>query len=251
MNYIFGDLKRYHIDARDFFPDLTFQPLMSDQIEVSDDSSLKRCLNTDREVLYVGQVRNGKRNGFGSEFYPKARCGNGIKVKAFFFEDQIDGEPVHIYNSKAELVFVGKPFNCQNLYVKIFWLTQTLGIYDANKPVSGILYTEDGWPLFVGGLKDYKPHGHCLFFDENKCLECQGNFTAGQIDDENFKIYYKSGYIKFEGYARLNGDSGRGKLYHDGLFGTRLCFEDMDVIHMVNDIGNFLLMIDIRGAAEV
>lgn len=244
MNQIFMDLKKYHIDIRDFLPDLGFPPLNSSYILDHNDCShnithnsmnnntnqiIKRCLSTDnKNVQYIGQVRNNNRNGYGTEFYTNTtlnkrantNCNfnNAIKVKAFFFEDKIDGEPVHIYNESGDLVFVG--------------------IYDQNKPVRGVIYTSDGWPLFVGGLNEFKPHGHCLFFDENKCLECQGSFCNGEINDDNFKIYYKSGYIKFEGYAKLDGVRGKGKLFHDGLFGTRMCFEDMELVHMVNDAKN-------------
>lgn len=118
MNFIFDDLTKYHIDIRDYLPNLEFSSLTSKYIEESENTGLKRCLSKDKEVLYIGQVRNGMRNGFGSEFYPKAQGGSTLKVKGFFFDDKIDGEPVHIYSSKGDLTFVG--------------------IYEDNQPASGI-----------------------------------------------------------------------------------------------------------------
>lgn len=69
-------------------------------------------------------------------------------------------------------------------------------------------------------------------------MESRGYFSHGKIDDWQFRIFYKSGYIKFEGHAKNDDKDGKGRLYHDGLFGTRLCFEDMDLIHMVNDVSS-------------
>lgn len=101
---------------------------------------------------------------------------------------------------------------------------------DSDKPYTGQVFklNKKGKKAFEGYLKDGKPNGEFIFYDENEAIEKKENYKNGEKDGE-FVEYFKDGKLrhikhykegkedgKFENYKN-NGNKIYEGYYSDGL----------------------------------
>lgn len=192
----FPNISTYTFDLKAEFPDITLQPFNPDNIEYEKQKNLYSYCDREKQIFYEGQILDGKRNGFGVEYYSP----NYPKISGYFLDDKLEGSFNKVFDPNGNTIFVGKFYNEQ--------------------PVLGIVY----WPKniansmrFAGTFKEWKIYGERVyFFYDDSSLKCVGKFTEGYVDDENLQIFHRNGVTWFKGYCKKDQE-GKGTIYHNQL----------------------------------
>ena len=153
-----------------------------------------RCWNQKGNLIYNGEIKDEKRNGYGVEYYENTQK---VKFDGKFKDDKPNGNFCKYYDENGYMIFLG---NFANGFPEF-------GIF-FDKEIDSVKY--------IGWFKDYKLHGeNCYQFGKGDKILASGQFIYGMPDNQNFTIYYKSGCVLYEA---KNDDKIYGHVYHDGLF---------------------------------
>ena len=177
-------------------------------------------------LIFEGQYQNGKKSGFGNEYYDNGKIKfegkylNGNKIKGIGFNRKgkihfilnDNGKGKEIYNNK-NIQFKGEYLNGKR------WNGKG---YDYNgKEDSEIKYGE-------GYIKDYSDFGELKFvgkyingerwkgkkFNKYGYLKFDGEYLNGRKWKGKGKEYYENGNLKFDGEYKYGERNGRGKEYY-------------------------------------
>lgn len=96
-------LDAYYADIKLEFQSLCeIPPLNEKKIFFSSTYIQHRCFDSNGNLIYVGEVKNNMRNGFGTEYYPYT---NKVKFEGKFKENKPNGNFCKFYNSDGYLLF--------------------------------------------------------------------------------------------------------------------------------------------------
>lgn len=179
------------------FENLIFQPLDPKRTFYRENDlqfiSFNKMSNS---IAYQGEMQNGKRHGFGIEYYKDTE---NIKYKGKFDNDTPNGAFCHFYDINGFLIY--------------------LGDFKQGEPCRGVFYyPSSNIVKYIGSFIDYKLHGkNCHIFTYIEDLLANGEFKFGQTINENFEMYYPSGCLLYKG-SQNDNYLNFGVFYHDGLY---------------------------------
>ena len=173
---------------------------------------------------YIGEFKNGKKNGFGKTFSEK-----NIIYKGSWKNDLYHGKGV-LFDKYDDIIYEGCWKNGMKNGYGIFYekeygvCSKYAGDFcDDKKDGYGVIYYDSfgKWKKWYSGWwKNNKKNGDGLCFDDNKL------YYEGQMKD-NYesgfgKRFYQDGTLQYKGYFDENEYNGEGILYY--IDGT-ICFE--------------------------
>jgi antitoxin component YwqK of YwqJK toxin-antitoxin module len=190
----FPNFQTLAFDIESTLPDISLPPLDPDHIIHNKTKNLYSYSDHRLKIYYEGQISNGKRNGFGVEFYSPRQP----KISGYFLNDSLQGSLNKVFSEFGETIFVGQ--------------------FENREPILGIVYYPNSAMRFAGQIKNWKVHGERVyFFYEDASLKCVGKFMNGQPDDDNLQIFHRNGVTWFKGYCKPGGGEGRASVYHNQL----------------------------------
>jgi len=196
-------------------------------------SNIQTIYGSDGKLEYVGEVKNGKRNGQGTYYYA-----NGCKYEGQWKEDKKHGQGTENYISgnRYEGQYADGQRNGQGTYYFTSGAKYVgqfkYGLYHGQ----GALYLADGrkyegqwaddkkhgqgtffWPdgdKYVGQWENDKRHGQGTYFYKNGC-KYEGQWKEGKKHGQG--TYYTSIGSKYVGEWKDNKENGVGTFYfHHG-----------------------------------
>ena len=173
---------------------------------------------------YIGEFKNGKKNGYGYFFSEK-----NIIYKGCWENDLYHGKGV-LFDKYDDVIYEGCWKNGMKNGYGIFYdkeygvCSKYAGDFcDDKKDGYGVIYYDSfgKWKKWYSGWwKNNKKNGDGLCFNENKL------YYEGQMKDNSEsgfgKRFYQDGTLQYKGYFDENEYSGEGILYY--IDGT-ICFE--------------------------
>lgn len=180
-------------------PDQTLKPLKPDKLVYNKQKNIYNYSDRNEQIFYEGQISNGKRNGFGVEYYQN----HHPKISGYFLNDKLEGSFNKFFAEAGNTIFIGK--------------------FVDEKPSLGIVFHPNGAMKFAGTFKDWKIEGERVyFFYDDSSLQCMGRFIEGKPQDENLEIFHKNGVTWFKGYCKDDDTEGRACIYHNVFkYGTQ------------------------------
>ena len=186
--------------------------------------------------LYVGEFKNGEKEGIGTYYYSSGeyyygnwlkgkRQGKGIIYSKFgviiyegdFFNDKIEGEGNYIdYNGKYYIgQFKNNKMNGKGkcFYKKDGKLEYEGDFIDGKKEGEGkYIYENDDY--YEGQFKNDKMHGKGILYDRDKNKLYEGDFSDGKKHGKG-KLYYKNGNVEYEGDFKNDKEEGDGVYFEE------------------------------------
>ena len=178
------DLTDFNIDIQPYFDNLNFEPLIEGKTFHNNFTNESRCYDNLGNLVYIGKVIDGQRNGFGVEYFKKFQK---VKYRGFFKNDKIrTNKVVKILNENDQIIYFGH--------------------FNNGEPERGFIYDEKrGHIKIAGSFKNYLLHGETNYvFNEDGAILYSGKFCNGFPDNTDFRIYYKNGHYLYSG----KGDTG-------------------------------------------
>lgn len=150
-----------------------------------------KVVDGDRQILYEGEVDEGRINGKGILYDDEGRT----IYSGMFSMEQYEGMGEQ-YSKEGKLIYKGE--FASNLYQGY-----------------GELYDDDGRKKYVGEFVNGQYSGQGTLYYPNGPKKFVGNFQAGNKDGvgQNFA---EDGTLVYEGPFKNDEYSGQGKLYHNG-----------------------------------
>jgi hypothetical protein len=173
------DLRDFVVDIASCFDNWKFEVLLENKTFTNDFSGDSRSYDSNGNLIYIGRVVGGKRNGFGVEYFKKSQK---IKYRGFFKNDKIrTNKVVKILNEIDEVIYFGH--------------------FNNGEPERGFIYDEKtGYIKVAGSFKNYKLHGDINYvFNEDGSILYSGKFSNGYPENNGFRIYYKNGHYLYSG----------------------------------------------------
>jgi len=189
---------------------------------------------------YKGELKNGKKNGYGEYIdkkgnvykgnfrddkyngYGELKLTNGFKYIGQFKDDKADGYGTIYFPDGRKIIgdFKDDNLNGQAKQININGTTLYDGNWKNNKRNGyGTLYYTDGGK-YIGNFKDGKIEGKGRMIRPNGMTEYVGNFKNGKKNGEG--IYYTTDGSQYIGYFTKGNLNGKGKvLYANG----KICYE--------------------------
>jgi antitoxin component YwqK of YwqJK toxin-antitoxin module len=137
------------------------------------------------ELMYMGEIKNYRRHGHGTEFYQSG----GHKIHAYFKDGLVhdaeaeiygeDGQPYIFGDIKNGSLQNGKLFKDGNLFYE--------GIFEEGKITTEFFkaYYTNGTLMFKGGLSKGKLNGRCKLMTADGKIRLKGFFENGDIQGDS------------------------------------------------------------------
>ncbi|WP_248930464.1 stalk domain-containing protein [Paenibacillus hamazuiensis] len=166
---------------------------------------------TDKQVTYVGDMKDGQRNGRGTLYADKK-----LVFEGEFKDNRINGTGT-LYWQGGQKLYEGQwSKGFMNGSGKLYkedgrlWY-DGITMVDNSIQGTGTFYYNNG-AFYKGELVDGIGSGQGKFFNENGKLVYEGQFKEGLFEGKG-KMFYADGNLKFEGEFHEDEASGMGKQY--------------------------------------
>ena len=141
------------------------------------------------KIMYIGQWKNGKRNGIGTEFW----CSGKLNYIGNWISNKRHGLGTS-YNNNGKKWYQGE-----------FYMDQ----FDGH----GLEYRSDGTLLYDGKWKNDLYNGDGILYHLNGITKCYvGHFKDNKLDGDIIE-YHKNGNIIYKGIMRNNKKNGFGIIF--------------------------------------
>jgi len=186
-----------------------------------------------RKAVYKGQFKNGKRHGFGMQFYEQTQC---LEYIGFYNEDLPDSKFAKMYHDYNYYAPNTEPPSiedvyelCEEVLIKQEFDENTknhyIDIIRKNLKELGVQYIKKGFSKYEGGLKNSLYEGPGIMYSLNGNLHMKGSFCRNKGHGEKNYSYYRDGHLMHigpmtNGYFEEKGCQyyENGRLNFRGLF---------------------------------
>ena len=184
---------------------------------------MKEITDNDQKLQYKGYIKNGKKEGFGIQYYQQSILPNGqnqIYTIGTFRHNLMNGKSVQVYEKNGLLSYDGgMKHGMKNGYANWYFpngVQHYEGYFTEDKMDLGEnkLYDESGELVFVGTMKSGKIwNGFGSQFHPNAKLMFEGRIEEGMASGNFVIIYGQDGEITYQGSMKKGNKIGEGTLY--------------------------------------
>ncbi len=145
-------------------------------------------------ALYIGEFKNGKYQGDGTEYYESSE----VKYTGGFKNGKYEGSGIFYSEDKAA-----------KSYYKLYEGDFKNNSFDGN----GIKYFDSGKIKYEGEFKNNKCEGKGVDYFDSGNIKYEGEFKNNKYEGIGTE-YFDSGTIKYEGEFKDSEYNGNGKLFY-------------------------------------
>ncbi len=147
-----------------------------------------------KNTLYIGEFKNGKYQGNGTEYYASGK----VKYSGEFKNGEYDGSGTFYLEDDTGI-----------LYYELYNGDFKSSNYEGN----GTKYYSSGKIKYKGEFKNSKYEGKGTEYFESGEIKYEGEFKNNQYEGKGVE-YINSGSVKYEGEFKNSKYNGNGKLFH-------------------------------------